>query len=141
MGRELYERAIHIGQSIINEEIQSFQELLKFIVAPVTVAFYLAAASTKDTPRCLDSPSSATYLERVVNESSTLIRNRSEVKAQLDAMLSAARESVIEDGMRNPVTERLPGLILNYAGSVLPALPSILTVYASPMVAAEVPRN
>jgi hypothetical protein len=62
-----------------------------------------------------------------------------EIKAKLDYVLSAANDDLIEDGMRNAVTQRLPELVVKHFDTVIPALISVLeTGRTTGAIAAEV---
>jgi hypothetical protein len=76
----------------------------------------------------------------MVAESSTELRELApEIKAKLDAMLDAARHAIIEDGMCNPINERLPALVAKDFNAVIPALLSVIEgKRTTPIVAAEV---
>jgi len=60
------------------------------------------------------------------------------VEAKLDALLQAAREEDIEDGMQNSVSQHLPALVAGHADRVIPALVSMIEAGRTPpIVAAE----
>jgi hypothetical protein len=73
-------------------------------------------------------------------ESSTQIREMTpEMKLRLDAVLNAARQDTIEDGMFNAINRRLPGLIAEDHKAVVPALMSVIEGrHTTPIIAAEV---
>lgn len=101
----------------------------------------LAAATTRSIQQCLWEQSAATQpIAATLAESSTELRELTpEMQARLEAMLDAARHSIIEDGMSNPINERVPGLVAKDFSAVVPALlAAIDTERATPIVAAEV---
>jgi hypothetical protein len=62
-----------------------------------------------------------------------------EIQARLDAMLSAARGDIIEDGESNAVTERLEELFLRDFRAVVPALAAVIESGRTlPIIAAEI---
>lgn len=119
------------------------RELPGFGRSLTAVAFglRLAVASTQGIRQCFLEQSSATQiLAGTLAESSTQIREMTpEIKAWFDAMLDAARRDVIEDGMRNTISERLPGLMEKDFKAVIPALMSVIEAgRTTPIIAAEV---
>jgi hypothetical protein len=105
------------------------------------VAFLVVAASTYGTRRCFLEESNETQiiLEAVAESSTELRETTAKIKAELDAMLDAARHEIIEDGMRNAVTERLPDLVARDFRAIIPGLVSgIEAGRITPVVGAEV---
>jgi hypothetical protein len=101
----------------------------------------LAAASTEGIRQCFLEQSSGTQLMAgAFTLSSTGIPDLTpDSRAKLDAILDDARRDIIEDGMPNAITERLPGLIANDFSALMPTLMSIIEdVRIPPVIAAEV---
>jgi HEAT repeat protein len=107
----------------------------------ITFLLKLAAASSLAIQRCLLEESAVTQVTAgAFAESSTEHREITpDVKAKLDAMLDAARQAIVEDGMNNPINERLPELVSRDFNAVIPALLSTIEAErTTPMVAAEI---
>jgi hypothetical protein len=126
-------------------------------LATAVFGFKFVAASTEGIRQCFSERSCSTQIRisdlaetcrssatqigvNELAESSTQIREMtSEIQARLDATLDAARREIIEDGMRNAINLRLPGLIARDFSAVIPALISVIEAgHTTPMVAAEV---
>lgn len=116
-------------------------DFLKSLVAPAAFILNLASASTMGARRCFVEPSAATEISGgILVASSTQLREVTPgIRARLEALLDAARDEVIEDGMRNVVNERLPGFVVKHPTTVIPALLAVIeSGRATPIVAAEV---
>lgn len=114
---------------------------VKYLVASAAFVVKLAAATTTGTRLCFLELSAATQIGvGVLTESSTQLREiLPEIRAKLEYVLNAARDDVIEDGMRNVVNQRLPELIVKHFDTVIPALVSVLeTGRTTGTIAAEV---
>src|SRR5438067_2376576 len=49
-----------------------------------------------------------------------------EVKAQLDSILDGVRNEIVEDGITNTITTKLPELVANHYRSVLPSIAALV---------------
>jgi hypothetical protein len=110
-------------------------------IAGAVLFIDLLAATTRGVKLCLLKESAATQIMTgTTAESSTEFRELTpELTAKLDAMLDEARHAIIEDGMYNPINERLPDLVAQDFNTVIPALLSAIEAKrTTPMVAAEV---
>ena len=119
------------------------QDLAGFIKSVATCAVFaakLATAGTAGARRCFIETTAATQLREADVGSSTQFREISpDVRVNLHALWDAAREDVIEDGMRNSISERLPELIAKDFRAVLPVLISTIeSRQLEPVIAAEV---
>jgi HEAT repeat protein len=119
------------------------RELVWFKKSLAAVVFVskLAAASTAGAVRCFRQESGATqHFASALAESSTeLAELTPETRAKLEAMLQAACQDIIEDGMRNAVTERLPDLLAKDPNPVIRALQSAIeTSRTTPIIGSEV---
>ncbi len=104
------------------------------------LALHVFAATTLGTQRCFYREDTAgTRIIELHSESSTEPRKVSpELQARLDAMLDSARREVIEDGMKNAVTDQLPELFLRDFSAIIPALKVFIeNGRTPPIVAAE----
>jgi hypothetical protein len=115
---------------------------VKFVaVSTVFFLFKLATAGTAGVRGCFTNGGAVTQMASNIRaESSTeLWRIKSEAKTELEALFYAAMDGVIEDGMRNVITEKLPGLLAKYRNSLTPFVISLIdSNTTSPLVAAEV---
>lgn len=103
-------------------------------------AFQVVSAATLGAQRCFLCENTAeTQVMEIRAESSTQERRPDvETLARLDAMLSAARRDIIEDGRDNAVTEQLPDLFTKDFNAVVPALMAVIeSGRALPIVSAE----
>lgn len=101
----------------------------------------LAAASTIGAQRCFLEDSASTQIVAGTSaESSTQLREMTlEIRAKIEAMLDAAANDIIEDGMHNAINDRLGPLIAKDFRDVIPALLSLIEGgRAVPIVASEV---
>src|ERR1035438_10125642 len=86
------------------------------------------AATARGVNLCLVPESAATsVVAGIYADSSTDLRELApEVTAKLDMMLDSAREAIIEDGMYNPISQKLPELAAHDFPAVVPALLSAI---------------
>jgi len=98
---------------------------VKFVaVSTVFFLFKMGAAGTAVIRGCFTNGGAVTQMgSNIRAESSTeLWKIKSEAKAELEALLDAAMDGVMEDGMRNVITEKLPGLLVKYRDSLWTSL-------------------
>jgi hypothetical protein len=121
-------------------EMHGVKNRLAFAEFVFNLAFATAATAC-GVRRCFVEQSGATpELRSAFVRSDTQPRElKSEMKAELHAILDAARDDIIADGMPNTVTERLPDLVVSEFDVFLPAIVSAIeTGRATPIVSAEV---
>jgi hypothetical protein len=122
---------------VVPHELAGFRKSL----AAVLFISRLAAASTAGIQRSLWLENSATqHFGGAHAESSTEFADLApETRAKLEAMLQAACQDVIEDGMRNAITEQLPDLLARDPNAVIRALLSAIeTSRTTPIIGSEV---
>jgi hypothetical protein len=109
--------------------------------AKVGLFIELAAATSRGIQHGFFEDSSTTqFIAGALAESSTQLHQMTpEIRARLQALFDAARYEIIEDGMPNVVSDRLPQLINKDVNIVIPALVSAIEAgRTTPIVAAEV---
>lgn len=129
--------------SVAIPELEPSRENAAFAgpVAGIILWLRLAAASTEGVRQCfLDQSSTTQLIAGAYAQSSTGIREMTpEIRAKFDALFDAAGRDIIEDGMPNAITERLPGLVARDFNAVMPALTSMVEGgRTQPIIAAEV---
>jgi len=110
-------------------------------IANAALFLKLGAAMSEGVERCFLNDTVAThYMTGAFAESSTEFREVSpDVRATLAAIVSTARREIIEDGMRNAITERLPGVVAKHLDVAIPALVSLIeSDRIPPIVVAEI---
>jgi hypothetical protein len=100
-------------------------EPLKQLVASVAFLLKVASASVAETRRGVLQLTSSTSSAVVAGADTSLHALAPEVKARLDAILDRVRDDIVEDGMTNTVTVKLPQLVANHYSSVLPAIAAL----------------
>jgi hypothetical protein len=101
-------------------------DVLKQLAATVAFVLKAASASVAETHRSFLSVSSSTG-SAVIASAETAPREVSpEMRAQLDSILEGVRHDIIEDGISNTVSERLPSLVAEHYRSVLPVLATVI---------------
>src|SRR4051812_45071438 len=100
----------------------------------------LSATSMAPIRRVVEVSSATQVMLDAPGDSSTVHSEiRPEIEAELDTLLEAARDDIIEDGMRNVINEHLPGLVLKNCRAVIPALlAAIESGRTTPIIASEV---
>src|SRR5437764_485244 len=87
-------------------------------------AFYVRAISVgvaETHDQFLRANLTAATTPPVVSEAETSMGTlQAEVKIQLDAMLRAVQDEIVEDGVSNAITRKLPELVADHYLSVLP---------------------
>jgi len=131
-----------VETSITDPPDQS-RELTGFVRSLACGVFLLklATATTRGGLHCFLAETAATQIAAgMPAESSTGLRELApELKAKLETMLDLARNAIIEDGMYNPVNERLPDLVARDFEAVIAALWSVIAAErTTPIIAAEV---
>ena len=114
---------------------------LKKSFAYVALLVRLFGASTCGARHAFVEESVATQvISNALVESSTQLHEMTpEARAEFQAILDGARHDIIEDGMPNTVSERLPELIKKHLDAVIPALVSAIEMGRTPpIIAAEV---
>jgi hypothetical protein len=129
--------------SIITEPEAGPSEVLRPIrhLAGAVFVLKLIAAGTSAFQRCLLEESAGTQIVAgALAESSTELRELNpDTRVVFEAMLETARHELIEDGMRNVVTEQFANLLSKDLNTIIPALVSVIeTGRTTPVVAAEV---
>jgi HEAT repeat protein len=131
------------AETSITASVTQSREFTGFMRSLAGWIFFLelAAATTRGVQHCFSTESAATQnTTGMLAESSTELRELApEIRAKLETMLDAARHAIIEDGMSNPINDRLPELVAKDFNAVIPALLSVIEAKrTTPIVAAEV---
>jgi hypothetical protein len=102
-----------------------FVEPLKQLA--VSVAFYIKVASTSvaETHRMVLQVTSSTSIASPSAVDTSLCVLAPAIAAQLDSILDGVRNEIIEDGMTNAISTKLPELVANHYRSVLPAIATL----------------
>ncbi len=96
------------------------------LAASVAFVIKIASASVAETHRRFLPVSSSTSPAIVAAADTSLRELAPETKAQLDSILEGVREELIEDGIANTITRKLPQLVANHYRSVLPAIAALV---------------
>jgi hypothetical protein len=109
-----------------NLDTHSAVEPLRQLAASVAFVLKVASASVAETRRGILQLTASTGSSVLAGTDTSLHALAPEVKAQLDSILDRVRDEIIEDGMTNTITLRLPQLVANHYRSILPAI-AVLT--------------
>lgn len=114
-------------------------EPLRQLAASVALVIKVASTSVAETHRTF-LPLSASTSSAVVASAETSPREVApEVRAQLDLILQSVRDEIIEAGISNTITKKLPTLVAGHYRSVLPAIAALIDSHrASAAVVAEI---
>ena len=101
-------------------------EPLRQLATSVALYLKVASASVAETHRKFLPVTSATTSSVLSAADTSMEHLAPEVKARLDSILDRVRNEIVEDGITNTITTKLPELVANHYRSVLPTIAALV---------------
>ncbi len=117
----------HTSTAPENLSPEGISDPLKRLTASVAFVLQVATASLAETRRTFLHLTSSTSLAALSTADTSFHSLTPEVQARLDSILEGVRYQIVEDGMANMISDRLPELVANPYPSVLPAIAALIT--------------